>query len=132
MALLTYMNPFCPRTRKWAVSSSAVLRREANAPKTVPGEPDALGLYLSEIGRYPLLDRDGEARLASAVQLGMRAREELSQPGQHSAERQRQLEQLARAGQQAAADFAAANLRNRALVSLMVRRHAGSRARLDR
>ena len=102
------------------MSSSAVLRGDANAPKTVPGEPDALGLYLSEIGRYPLLDRDGEARLASAVQLGMRAREELSQPGQHSAERQRQLEQLARAGQQAAADFAAANLR---LVVALARRY---------
>ena len=102
------------------MSSSAVLRGDANAPKTVPGEPDALGLYLSEIGRYPLLDGDGEARLASAVQLGIRAREELSQPGQHSAERRRQLEQTAQAGQQAAAEFAAANLR---LVVAVARRY---------
>ena len=102
------------------MSNSAVLARKANAPETVPGEPDALGLYLSEIGRYPLLDRDGEARLASAVQLGMRAREELSQPGQHSAERRRQLEQTAQAGQQAAAEFAAANLR---LVVAVARRY---------
>ena len=102
------------------MSNSAVLARKANAPETVPGEPDALGLYLSEIGRYPLLDGDGEARLASAVQLGMRAREELSQPGQHSAERQRQLEQTAQAGQQAAAEFAAANLR---LVVAVARRY---------
>jgi len=102
------------------VSNSAVLARKANAPETVPGGPDALGLYLSEIGRYPLLDGDGEARLASAVQLGIRAREELSQPGQHSAERQRQLEQTAQAGQQAAAEFAAANLR---LVVAVARRY---------
>ena len=102
------------------MSNSAVLARKANAPETVPGEPDALGLYLSEIGRYPLLDGDGEARLASAVQLGIRAREELSQPGQHSAERRRQLEQTAQAGQQAAAEFAAANLR---LVVAVARRY---------
>jgi RNA polymerase primary sigma factor len=120
MALLTYMNPIGPRTRKWAVSSSAVLGREANAPHAVPGELDALGLYLSEIGHYPLLDRDGEARLASAVQLGIRASEELSQPGQHSAERQRQLEQAAQEGQRAAAEFAAANLR---LVVAVARRY---------
>ena len=102
------------------MSNSAVLARKANAPETVPGEPDALGLYLSEIGRYALLDGDGEARLASAVQLGIRAREELSQPGQHSAERRRQLEQTAQAGQQAAAEFAAANLR---LVVAVARRY---------
>jgi RNA polymerase primary sigma factor len=93
------------------VASSAVLEREANVPETVPAEPDTLGLYLSEVGRYPLLDRDGEARLASAVQVGIRAREQLSQPGQPTAECRRQLEQTAKAGQQAAAEFAAANLR---------------------
>ncbi len=46
------------------MASSATLEREANAPETVR-QPDAVGLYLSEIGRYPLLDRDGEARLVS-------------------------------------------------------------------
>ena len=93
------------------MASSAVLEREANAPETVPGQPDAVGLYLSEVGRHPLLDRDGEARLASAVQVGIRARDQLSQPGEPTAECRRQLEQTVRAGQQAAAEFAAANLR---------------------
>jgi RNA polymerase primary sigma factor len=102
------------------VAGSAVLEREANAPEIVSGEPDVLGLYLSEVGRYPLLDRDGEARLASAVQVGIRAREQLSQPGQPTAERRRQLEQTARAGQRAAAEFAAANLR---LVVSVARRY---------
>jgi RNA polymerase primary sigma factor len=102
------------------MASGAVLERKVNAAETIPGEPDALGLYLSEIGRYPLLDRDGEARLASAVQLGMRAREELSQPGVPSEECRRQLEQTAQAGQQAAAEFAAANLR---LVVAVARRY---------
>jgi RNA polymerase sigma factor (sigma-70 family) len=102
------------------VASSAVLEREASAPKTVPGEPDTLGLYLTEVGRYPLLNRDGETRLASAVQAGMRAREQLSQPREPTAEYRRQLEQAARAGQQAAAEFAAANLR---LVVSVARRY---------
>ena len=102
------------------MASSAVLEREANTPETVPGEPDAVGLYLSEVGRHPLLDRDGEARLASAVQVGIRARDQLSQPGEPTGECRRQLELTARAGQQAAAEFAAANLR---LVVSVARRY---------
>jgi RNA polymerase sigma factor (sigma-70 family) len=102
------------------VASSAVLEREASAPEIIPGEPDTLGLYLAEVGRYPLLDRDGETRLASAVQAGIQAREQLSQPGEPTAECRRQLEQTARAGQQAAAAFAAANLR---LVVSVARRY---------
>jgi DNA-directed RNA polymerase sigma subunit (sigma70/sigma32) len=88
-----------------------VLEREASAPETVPGEQDTVGRYLSKVGRYPLLDRDGEARLATAVQAGIQATEQLSQPGEPTAERRQQLEQTARAGRQAAAEFAAANLR---------------------
>jgi RNA polymerase sigma factor (sigma-70 family) len=102
------------------VASSAVLEREASAREIIPGEPDTLGLYLAEVGRYPLLNRDGETRLASAVQAGIRAREQLSQPGEPTAEYRRQLEQTARAGQQAAAAFAAANLR---LVVSVARRY---------
>ena len=80
------------------MAGSAVLEREANAPEIVSGEPDVLGLYLSEVGRYPLLDRDGEVRLASAVQAGIRAEEQLSQPGEFTAEGRRQLEETVRAG----------------------------------
>jgi RNA polymerase sigma factor (sigma-70 family) len=102
------------------VASSAVLEREASAREIIPSEPDALGLYLAEVGRYPLLDRDGETRLGCAVQAGIRAREQLSQPGEPTAEDRRQLEQTARAGQRAAAAFAAANLR---LVVSVARRY---------
>jgi RNA polymerase sigma factor (sigma-70 family) len=102
------------------VVSSAVLEREASAPEIIPGDPDTLGLYLSKVGRRPLLDRDGETRLASAVQAGRRAREQLSQPGELTAGYRRQLEQATRAGQQAAAAFAAANLR---LVVSVARRY---------
>ena len=102
------------------MANSTVLEREAGVPETVPGGPDTLGLYLSEAGRHPLLDRDGEARLASAVQAGIRAQERLSQPGQLTVECRRQLERTARAGQRAAAEFAAANLR---LVVSVARRY---------
>ena len=102
------------------MASSAVLEREASAPEITPREPDTLGLYLAEVGRYPLLDRDGETRLASAVQAGIQAREQLLQPGEPTAEHRRQLEQTARAGQQAAAAFTAANLR---LVVSVARRY---------
>jgi len=97
-----------------------MLEREASTPETVLGGPDVVGRYLSEIGRYPLLDRDGEARLASAVQAGIRAGEQLSQLGEFTAEGRRQLEQIVRAGQRAAAEFAAANLR---LVVSVARRY---------
>jgi len=98
------------------VARSAVLQREAS----VPSEPDAVGLYLSEVGRYRLLDRDGEARLATTVQAGIRAGEQLSQPGEPTAECRQQLKQTVRAGHQAAAEFAAANLR---LVVSVARRY---------
>jgi RNA polymerase primary sigma factor len=68
-------------------------------------------MYLGEISRYRLLDRDGEARLAEAVQAGMRARQRLAQPGELTAAVRRQLEDQVRAGERAAAEFAAANLR---------------------
>jgi len=90
-----------------------------NAPGTVPGEPDAMGLYLGDIRRYPLLDRYAEIRLGRTVQAGIRARERLLQAEVPAAERQ-QLELTARAGQQAAADFAASNLR---LVVSVARRY---------
>ena len=102
------------------MTGRAVLVRETSAPESAPVGPDAVGQYLSEVGRYPLLDRAGEARLAGAVQAGIRAREQLSQRSEPGAQRRAELEQAARAGQQAAAEFAAANLR---LVVSIARRY---------
>jgi RNA polymerase primary sigma factor len=102
------------------VAGSAVLEREAGVPQDTRGGPDAVGRYLSEAGRYPLLDRDGEVRLARAVQAGIRAREQLSQGDAPGVGDRRELEQAARAGQRAAAEFATANLR---LVVSVARRY---------
>ena len=101
------------------MASSTVLELDVDAPGTVPGEPDAIGLYLGDIRRYPLLDRHGEIRLGRAVQAGIRARKRMLQPDVPVAERQ-QLELAARVGQQAAAEFAASNLR---LVVSVARRY---------
>jgi RNA polymerase primary sigma factor len=101
------------------VASSTVLELDVDVPGTVPGEPDAMGLYLGEIRRYQLLDRYDEIRLGRAVQAGVRARARMLQPDAPVADRQ-QLELTARAGEQAAAEFAAANLR---LVVSVARRY---------
>lgn len=121
-ALLTQMDPFGPGKEVLAVVSSTVLGRDVDAPGRASGETDALGRYLCEIRRYPLLDRDGEVRLARAVQAGIRARETMLQPGTLTAADRRQLEMTAREGQQAATEFAAANLR---LVVSVARRYQG-------
>jgi RNA polymerase primary sigma factor len=101
------------------VTGSAVTERGSSAD-TVRREPDVVALYLREAGRFPLLDRDGEARLAQAVQAGIRARKQLAQPGAPGTGRRRQLEQEMKNGQQAAAQLAAANLR---LVVSVARRY---------
>jgi RNA polymerase primary sigma factor len=101
------------------VASSTVLESGVDAPGTAPDEPDAVGLYLGEIRQYPLLGRDGEIRLGRTVQAGIRARERMLQPDVPEADRQ-QLEMTSRAGQQAAGEFTAANLR---LVVSVARRY---------
>ncbi len=101
------------------VSSTAV-EQDADAPESVSHEPDAIGLYLNEISRYPLLGRDDEARLGQAVQAGIQATEQLSAPGAATPARRRQLEHAVRAGKHAAAEFAEANLR---LVVSIARRY---------
>jgi RNA polymerase primary sigma factor len=101
------------------MASGRMPESDVNAPGTAPGEPDAVRLYLGEIGQYPLLDRDGEVRLARVVQAGIRSRERMLHPDVPEADRQ-QLEMTARAGRQAAGEFAAANLR---LVVSVARRY---------
>jgi RNA polymerase primary sigma factor len=121
-AAVDSIGPFRPGKEESAVISGTGLERDVDAPGTVPGEPDAVGRYLREIGRYPLLDRDGEIRLARAVQAGIRAREAMLQPGALTPAGRRQLEVTAQTGQQAATKFAAANLR---LVVSVARRYQG-------
>ena len=109
------------------MAASTMLEQDTHAPRTAGSEPDAVGRYLGEIGRYPLLDHDGEVRLARAVQAGIRATEQMLQAGEVTAAGRRQLEVTARAGQRAEAELAAANLR---LVVSVARHYQGRGAEL--
>ena len=74
-------------------------------------EEDLVRLYLNDIGKYGLLTKDDEARLAQAVEAGRQARGELAGAEGMSPPRQRELRRLIRDGEQATEVFVTANLR---------------------
>ena len=73
---------------------------------------DLVRLYLSDIGRYPLLTKAQEVELAQAIDLGRTARERLAQIEEHvdAAEMARLAEEVRR-GERATTAFVQANLR---------------------
>ncbi|HZP28230.1 MAG TPA: sigma-70 family RNA polymerase sigma factor [Acidimicrobiia bacterium] len=92
--------------------------------RPVSDTEDSVRLYLDEIGRYPLLTKDDEARLAREIESGRAAREALrdAQAVLSRAER-RELERTARGGDQAWLAFVQANLR---LVVSIARKYQSS------
>ncbi len=74
-------------------------------------DEDLVRRYLSEIGRYELLTKDDEARLARTMEDGIAARRELDSGAKLTAARRRELRRAARAGEEAAELFVQANLR---------------------
>ncbi|MDQ3811328.1 MAG: sigma-70 family RNA polymerase sigma factor [Chloroflexota bacterium] len=82
--------------------------------------PQALSLYLREIGRVPLLSAADEVRLSQAMEQGRAAAERLSRAGPNAAEAE-ELAPLVQAGERAREELAAANLR---LVVSIARRYA--------
>jgi RNA polymerase sigma factor (sigma-70 family) len=74
-------------------------------------EEDLVRLYLNDIGKYDLLTKDDEARLAQNIEAGRQARGELSGGETISPSRQRQLRRLVREGDAATETFVKANLR---------------------
>ena len=75
-------------------------------------DEDLVHLYLSDAGRYALLSKDDEARLAQHIEAGSEARRQLGdrRVGVTSAKR-RSLRRVAREGDEAHAAFVLANLR---------------------
>ena len=74
-------------------------------------DEDLVRLYLNDIGKYALLSKDDEARLAQAAEIGRLARVELLGAGPLTAKRKSELKRLIRIGDQAADTFVKANLR---------------------
>lgn len=74
-------------------------------------DEDPIQRYLSEIGRYRLLTKDDEVRLARAIEAGSEARAILDAGTPLGAARRRELRRTARAGQEATELFVQSNLR---------------------
>lgn len=97
---------------------------------STPPSGDSMKLYLDEIGQSELLDREGEARLAIAMQVGSAAAAalELWPAGEHELEegqegpRRQDLEEAVLAAMEARQDFIRANLR---LVVSVARKYTG-------
>src|SRR2546422_7511365 len=74
-------------------------------------DQDLVRLYLDDIGRYPLLTKDDEVRLAQTIERGRDAKAELESGTKLSAANKRKLRQDVRAGEAAHLQFVNANLR---------------------
>jgi RNA polymerase sigma factor (sigma-70 family) len=79
--------------------------------RAVLPEEDLVRLYLNDIGKYELLSKDDEARLAQDIEAGREARLELAGTGGLSSSPGRELRRLIRTGDEATEMFVKANLR---------------------
>jgi RNA polymerase sigma factor (sigma-70 family) len=86
-------------------------------------EEDLVRLYLGDIGRYSLLTKDDEARLAQEAEAGREARAELAVNRARSAARLRELRRAVQAGDAAVETFVNGNLR---LVVSIAKRYQGA------
>jgi RNA polymerase sigma factor (sigma-70 family) len=74
-------------------------------------EEDLVRLYLSDIGRYPLLTKDDEVRLAQAIESGNEARAALDAGVDFTPARLRELRRTVKWGRDAERSFVQSNLR---------------------
>jgi len=75
-------------------------------------DEDLVRLYLTDIGRFPLLTKDDEARLSQEIEAGAAARAELIAEGKGlTPARKRELRRFARDGDDAQRTFVQSNLR---------------------
>jgi RNA polymerase primary sigma factor len=86
-------------------------------------ERDALGAYLHEIGRHPLIFAEDEVRLGRLIKAGIDADRELAGAGQDMPDLQEALHKASEAGRRAHAELVRSNLR---LVVSIARKYAGS------
>jgi RNA polymerase sigma factor (sigma-70 family) len=101
-----------------------VLSRRAAQP-----EEDLVRLYLNDVGKFALLTKADEVRLAQSVEAGSEARAELAASADLTPSRQRELRRLVRQGEEATETFVKANLR--LVVSIAKRYQAAELPLLD-
>ena len=75
------------------------------------GDQDLVRTYLDGIGRYPLLSKDDEIRLARRIENGRHADRQLESGFSADSARVRELKRLSRDGRAATEEFIKANLR---------------------
>ncbi len=97
--------------------------------RAVQAEEDLVRLYLNDVGKYSLLTKADEVRLAQAVEAGRDARAELSGGEGLTSSRQRELRRLIRHGDEATETFVKAN--PRLVVSIAKRYQAAELPLLD-
>jgi len=93
------------------------------APPGAGAYEDSVGLYMSELGRYPLLTKQDEVDLATTIAAGRSAVVALQDGSERTIKDRRQLTKVVRAGENATQRFVQANLR---LVVSIAKRYQGS------
>jgi RNA polymerase sigma factor (sigma-70 family) len=97
---------------------------------TERGEEDLVRLYLHDIGQYPLLTKDDEARLAQAIEARSQAGQDLqAKDARLTAPRRRELKRVVQRGDDAGRRFVQSNLR--LVVSIAKRYQASGLPLLD-
>lgn len=86
-------------------------RRALQNERYTSGDEDSLGQYLSEAGKYPLLTKDDEVRLAKAIADGAEAAAELARTGGRTTTKQRRLAVVVKRGEAAQQTLVQSNLR---------------------
>ncbi|MCY3891768.1 MAG: sigma-70 family RNA polymerase sigma factor [Acidimicrobiaceae bacterium] len=74
-------------------------------------EEDLVRLYLTDIGQYPLLNKDDEVRLAQQIEKGIAAKEQLESPRELSSAQRSRLRRAQQQGSRAERTFVQSNLR---------------------
>ena len=91
--------------------------------RVVRADEDLVRLYLNDIGRYPMLTKQDEVRLAQRIENGIVARARLAADGPLAPDEVVALRRAVRAGEDARATFVQSNLR---LVVSIAKKYQGS------